>query len=167
MPESVDPLRTRGDPRAWVDTVTYLAHAVAVVRDRHYVAAASTQEPPTWRTALERLVRERAVSAADLRRAREIRGWAASLKPRTPDSYRSRLAACLRRDRLTTTDLPLAASAVRAFNLHLYYEIRGRRNSIRRQPDPHRDAGSGETQRPHRPERPAPQVKPGHRRNGP
>jgi hypothetical protein len=38
------------------------------------------------------------------------------------------MAACLAHERLTGEQLPLAASAVRAFNLHLYYEIRGRKS---------------------------------------
>jgi len=67
-----------------------------------------------------------------VRRAHEILGWARSLRARDPDGYRARLAACLAHDWLSTRDLPLAASAVRAFNLHLYYEIRGRRSRTRR-----------------------------------
>jgi len=35
-------------------------------------------------------------------------------------------------DGLTNSQLPLADSAVRAFNLHLYYEIRGRKSQISR-----------------------------------
>ena len=156
MPKPLDPPDARRDPDAWADTVTYLAHAVAAARAHHYVAAASTDEPPTWLEALEGLARNGEVTAADRRRAREIRGWAASLRPRTPDSYRSRLAACLRHEQLTTADLPLAASAVRAFNLHLYYEIRGRRSAARRARDPRRAGGSDEAQKPRRRGRPAP-----------
>ncbi len=44
------------------------------------------------------------------------------------------MTGCLAGGRLTARDLPLAASSVRAFNLHLYYEIRGRK--VREQPDP-------------------------------
>jgi len=64
---------------------------------------------------------------------REIVGWTASLRPRDPEGYRARLAACLAHERLTLEDLPLAASAVRAFNLHLYYEIRGRKSRRQRE----------------------------------
>ena len=76
--------------------------------------------------ALDRLIAGAEVAPADLRRAREIVGWTTSLRPRDPGGYRARLATCLAHERLTLEDLPLAASAVRAFNLHLYYEIRGR-----------------------------------------
>jgi len=121
---------------AWVDPTAYLAHAVAVVRDHGYVPAAG--EEPTWRTALERLTHDADVTSADLRRADEILGWAASLRPRNPDGYRAHMAVCLAQERLRTRDLPLAASAVRAFNLHLYYEIRGRRSGgrLERTPTP-------------------------------
>ncbi|MGZ4198288.1 MAG: hypothetical protein ACXVSJ_17880 [Solirubrobacteraceae bacterium] len=101
---------------------------MAVVHAYGYVPASATDDgQPTWRAALDRVTAGTEVAPVDLRRAREILGWAASLKPRDPDSYRSRLAACLAQDRLTVADLPLAASAVRAFNLHLYYELRGRK----------------------------------------
>ncbi|MGZ6640033.1 MAG: hypothetical protein ACXVII_45425 [Solirubrobacteraceae bacterium] len=111
-----------------VDPTTYLAHAVAAVHADGYVPASATDGQPTWRAALDRVSAGTEVAPADLRRAHEILGWAASLKPRDPDSYRARLAACLARERLTAGDLPLAASGVRAFNLHLYYEIRGRKS---------------------------------------
>ncbi|HZE04974.1 MAG TPA: hypothetical protein VE127_07110 [Solirubrobacteraceae bacterium] len=50
----------------------------------------------------------------------------ASLHPRDPDGYRANVQACLAHEHLTDEDLPLAASAVRAFNRHLFFEIRGR-----------------------------------------
>ena len=116
---------------AFIDTATYLAHAVAVTHERHYVPAASTGAPPTWRAARDRLRLGADLTPADLHRAHEILGWAASLRPRRADSYRARMAACLAQERLTDKQLPLAASAVRAFNLHLYYEIRGRKRRLR------------------------------------
>ena len=126
------------EPNDSVDTATYLAHAAAVVRDSEYVPVTDTDQQPTWRAALERLACNDDLAAADLRRAHQILGWAASLKPRDADSYRARMAACLGQERLTARDLPLAASAVRAFNLHLYYEIRGRRSSQQRGRREHR-----------------------------
>jgi hypothetical protein len=115
-----------------VDTATYLAHAVAATHEHHYVSAASTDARPTWRTARDRLQSGAELTTADLHRAHEILGWAASLRPRRADSYRARMAACLANERLTDSQLSLAASAVRAFNLHLYYEIRGRKSGISR-----------------------------------
>jgi len=114
------------------DTVTYLAHTVAATHEHHFVPAASTEVQPTWRVARERLECGAELTPADLHRAHEILGWAASLRPRRADSYRARMAACLANERLTDSQLPLAASAVRAFNLHLYYEIRGRKSRISR-----------------------------------
>jgi hypothetical protein len=111
-----------------VGTATYLAHAVAATHESHWVPAASTDAQPTWRAARDRLERGADLTPADIHRAHEIVGWAASLRPRHPDSYRARMAACLAHMRLTPEQLPLAASAVRAFNLHLYYEIRGRKS---------------------------------------
>jgi hypothetical protein len=116
------------DVEAAIDTVTYLAHAVAMTRAHHFVPATSTEVQPTWRAALERMERGAGLTQADLRRAHEILGWVRSLRPRRADSYRARLVACLAGERLDDDQLPLAASAVRAFNLHLYYEIRGRRS---------------------------------------
>lgn len=111
-----------------VDTLTYLAHAVAIVRARGFVPAGAVDTQPTWRGALERLHDGVEPAAADRVRAHQILGWVASLHPRDPDGYRARIAACLAHERLAPEDLPLAASAVRAFNLHLYHEIRGRKH---------------------------------------
>lgn len=111
-----------------VDTATYLAHVVAVVREHGYVRASDGQKQPTWQAALARLRRGTKLSAADLHRAHEVIGWAASLQPRDPDGYRSRMAECLAHERLAPHQLSLAASAVRTFNVHLYYEIRGRKS---------------------------------------
>ena len=116
-------------PAPYVDRTAYIAHAVAAVRDHGYVPADASDREPTWQAAGGRLERDADLSAADLRRAHEIVGWAVSLKPRDAERYRARLAGCLARERLTTHELPLAASAVRAFNLHLYYEIRGRKRA--------------------------------------
>jgi hypothetical protein len=113
---------------ALIDTATYLAHAVAATHASRYVPAASTEVQPTWRVARDRLQGGADLTPADIHRAHEILGWAASLRPRRTDSYRARVAACLARERLTDGQLPLAASAVRAFNFHLYYEIRGRKS---------------------------------------
>jgi len=114
-----------------IDTVTFLAHAAAVVRDHGFVPARSETERPTWREALQRLKENAPLDQADLHRAHQIRGWAASLKPRDPDGYRARMARCIASERLTTEELPLAASSIRTFNLHLYYEIRGRSDQRR------------------------------------
>ena len=111
-----------------VEAVTYLAHAAAAGHESHYIPAASTEARPTRRAARDRFQRGADLRPPDLHRAHEILGWAASLRPRRADSYRARLAACLAHERLTREQLPLAASAVRAFNLHLYYEIRGRKS---------------------------------------
>lgn len=108
-----------------IDRTTFLAHAVAATREHGYVPAAATDEQPTWQAALARIAEEPA--PRDRQRAHQILGWAATLRPRDPAGYRARLAACLAHERLATAELPLAASAIRAFNLHLYYEIRGRR----------------------------------------
>ena len=124
-------MKSEIDSSTRFDTTTYLAHVVAVVHKDEYVRAACADEEPTWRAALARLERGSELSASELGRAREIRGWAASLKPRDPGGYRARLVACLAHDRLTAHDLPLAASAVHAFNRHLYFEIRGRKSRQR------------------------------------
>jgi len=116
------------DSPTCVDTTTYLAHVAAVAHQDGYVRAACTDVKPTWRAALERLERGTELSSGEVRRAHEIRGWVASLRPRDPNGYRVRLAACLSHDRLTARDLPLAASAVQTFNRHLYFEIRGRKS---------------------------------------
>jgi len=127
-------MKPQTESSEWVDTTTYLAQTVAVMREHEYVPAASTEEQPTWRVALERLGQAEELAPDDQRRAQEILGWVASLKPRDPHGYRARMAACLAHERLTERELPLAASAVRAFNLHLYYEIRGRKS--RKPPQP-------------------------------
>lgn len=114
-----------------VDTREYVAHAVATIREHGFVPAGALESQPTWRAALTRLRQGREVMPADTRRSHEILGWVASLHPRDPAGYRARLAALLTHDRLTVRDLPLAASAVRTFNLHLYYEIRGRKARAR------------------------------------
>jgi hypothetical protein len=115
------------DRRDDVDTATFLAYAAAVVREHGYVSATTQDEQPTWREALERLERNADLTPEDVHRAHQLLGWAGSLKPRDADGYRARMASCLAGERLRTHQLPLAASAIRAFNLHLYYEIRGRK----------------------------------------
>ena len=127
------------------ETVRYLARAVAATRAHGYVPAAATDAQPTWLAASASAEGGPEPSASEVRRAHEILGWVRSLRVRDPDGYRAHLAACLAHDWLSTRDLPLAASAVRAFNLHLYYEIRGRRSRARRgtagetDPPPRRD----------------------------
>jgi hypothetical protein len=111
-----------------VNTAAFLAHAAAVVREHGYVPASSQDPQPTWREALHRLKRNVDLAPDDVHRANQLLGWAASLRPRDPDGYRARIAGCLARDRVSTHELPLLASAIRAFNLHLYYEIRDRKH---------------------------------------
>lgn len=111
-----------------IDTETYLAHVVATTHEDGYVPASAVDAVPTWRAALERCRAGGLVTPAEVRRVHEIRGWAASLHPRDPKGYRARMAACVGQADLTARDLPLAASSVRAFNLHLYYGIRGRKS---------------------------------------
>lgn len=125
------PMNPQTESNLSVDTATYLAHTVAVAREHGYVPAGAADTPPTWRVAFQRLELGSELPAPDLNRAHQILGWAASLKPRDPNGYRARVAACLAHDQIATGDLPLAASAVRAFNLHLNYEIRGREASKR------------------------------------
>lgn len=112
--------------RARIDRGRYLALAAADVRARGYVSAADPGREPTWRAALAQLERGEEATGTDVRRAHEILGWVASLHPRDPDGYRANLRACFAQQHLTDEDLPLAASAVRAFNRHLFFEIRGR-----------------------------------------
>ena len=111
----------------YIDTTAFLAHAVRVVRSHGF--RPSREEDATWRAALGRLEQGVGPAREDLTRAREIRDWASQLKRLDEDAYRAKLAACLERDRLTTRELPLAASAVRAFNRHLYWRIRRERAS--------------------------------------
>jgi hypothetical protein len=111
----------------YINTTEFLAHAVRVVRSHGF--RRSSEEDATWRAALGRLEREVGPAREDLNRAREIRDWASGLKQLGDDAYRTRVAACLERERLTSRELPLAASAVRAFNRHLYWRIRRERAS--------------------------------------
>ncbi len=109
----------------YVDTVVFLAHAVSEVRSHGF--SPNGTETATWRGALKLLELGGAPSTGDLMRATEIRQWAARLAPKEPDGYRARLVANLTRDRLTSRELPLAASAVRAYNRQLYWQIRRER----------------------------------------
>ena len=109
----------------YIDTVVFLAHAVNEVRNRGFTP--SRTETATWRCALELLEQGPAPSTGDLRRAAEIRQWAARLAPKEPDAYEARLVGSLARDRLSSRELPLAASAVRGYNRHLYWQIRRER----------------------------------------
>jgi hypothetical protein len=111
----------------YIDTSAFLAHAVSVVRSHGFHR--SGENDATWRVALTRLEQGVEPTAEDLTRAGEIRDWASQLTPRDADGYRGKLAACLARERLTSRELPLAASAVRAFNRHLYWRIRRERAS--------------------------------------
>jgi hypothetical protein len=98
---------------------------VSVVRSHGFHR--SDKEDATWQTALTRIEQEGKPAMKDLTRAREIRDWACQLRARNGDGYRARLAACLAEERLTSRELPLAASAVRAYNRHLYWQIRRER----------------------------------------
>ena len=111
----------------YIDTSTFLAHAVSVVRSDGF--RRSDEDDATWRTALTRIEQGGEPTMKDLTRAREIRDWAGQLKQHDDDGYRSRLATCLRRARLTSRELPLAASAVRVYNRQLYWQIRRERTS--------------------------------------
>jgi threonine dehydrogenase-like Zn-dependent dehydrogenase len=111
----------------YIDTSMFLAHAVSVVRSGGFHR--SDEEKATWQAALSRLEQGVEPTAEDLTRAGEIRDWASQLRPRDADGYRGKLAACLPRERLTSRELPLAASAVRAYNRHLYWRIRRERAS--------------------------------------
>ena len=109
----------------YIDTIVFLAHAVNEVRSHGF--SPDGTETATWRGALKLLEKGLAPSTGDLRRAAEIRQWAAQLVPTEPNGYRARLVANLTRDRLTSRELPLAASAVRAYNRQLYWQIRRER----------------------------------------
>jgi hypothetical protein len=98
----------------YIDTSAFLAHAVSVVRSHGFDC--SGENDATWRVALTRLEQGVEPTAEDLTRAGEIRDRAGQLTPRDADGYRGKLAACLARERLTSRELSLAASAVRAFN---------------------------------------------------
>ena len=111
----------------YIDTTAFLAHAASVVRSHGFYG--SREEHATWRAALTRLEQNVEPTTQDLTRADQIREWASQLKQRDDDAYRARLAACLARERLTSRELSLAASAVRAFNRHLYWRIRRERAS--------------------------------------
>jgi hypothetical protein len=110
-----------------IDTMAFLAHAVRAVRCDGF--RRSAEEDATWRAALTRLEQKVRPTAEDLTRADGIREWASRLKRLDDDDYGTRLAACLVRERLTGRELPLVASAVRAFNRHLYWLIRRERAS--------------------------------------
>jgi hypothetical protein len=111
----------------YIDTSTFLAHAVSVVRSHGFHR--SDEEDATWRTALARVEEGGEPAMKDLTRAREIRDWASQLRARDDDGFETRLAACLAGERLTSRELPLAASAVRAYNRQLFWQIRRERAS--------------------------------------
>jgi hypothetical protein len=113
----------------YIDTSTFLAHAVSLVRSHGFHR--SDEEDATWRTALTCIEQGGEPAIKDLTRAREIRDWASQLKERDGDGYQARLAASLARERLTSRELPLAASAVRAYNRQLYWRIRRERANRR------------------------------------
>jgi hypothetical protein len=114
----------------YIDTTAFLAHAVALVREGGYRSA--TRLAPMRADALDRLEQAAAPALADLRRAAEIRRWAGTHAGEPGEDYRMRLAACLERDRLTSRELALAASAVRAYNRYLYWQIRDRARRAKR-----------------------------------
>jgi hypothetical protein len=99
----------------------FLGHAVAIVREHGFATAREAE--PTWRRALALAEANAAPSRGDIRRALEIKAWAVTLDPEV-DEYRRRLRECLGRERLSSRELPLAASAVRGYNRNLYWRIR-------------------------------------------
>ena len=109
----------------YIDTSRFLAHAVSAVRSHGFHR--SDEEDATWLTALARIEQGREPATKDLTRAREIRDWASRLTAPNDNGFQERLAACLARERLTSRELPLAASAVRAYNRRLYWQIRRER----------------------------------------
>jgi hypothetical protein len=117
----------RRDPgEEYIDTSVFLAHAVSVVRSHGF--RRTDDRGATWRAALTLLEQGVEPPAQDLSRADEIREWASQLTKRDGYGYRARLAACVRRERLTSRELPLAASAVRGYNRQLYWQIRHERS---------------------------------------
>jgi hypothetical protein len=123
----------------YIDTVAFLAHAVACVREHRFVAASAPADagPPTWRTAAERLAAAGEPSRRDLQRAREIRAWVADIGTLADDgTYEKQLAECVAADRLTPRELRRAAAAVRAYNRHLAREISDRHAQRRTQTTP-------------------------------
>ena len=114
-----------GPGEQYIDTGTFLAHAVSIVRSHGFHR--SDEEDATWRIALTRIEHGDKPATKDLTRAREIRDWGSQLKERDDDGYQARLAACLSGERLTSRELALAASAVRAYNRQLYWQIRRKR----------------------------------------
>jgi hypothetical protein len=121
------------DADDYVDLELFLAHTVAVVREHGYATASS--EKPSWRGALARIDAQLQPSTADLARVAEIKHWAREIVIGQQDTYTARMTACLAHGRLSTRELPLAASAVRAYNHHLYWEIRRRKRPAKRAPD--------------------------------
>lgn len=114
----------------YIDTNAFLALAAAAVRQHGYAPASSPE--PTWATALKHLQGAAEVSGQDLQRAKDVRDWAQARRTDDPGSYPSRRAACLDHDRLCSRELALAASAVPAYNRHLYRLIRHRRRQAAR-----------------------------------
>jgi hypothetical protein len=108
----------------YIDTTTFLAGVVAIVRAHGFAAA--TELVPTWRQALATLEQHAAPTSADVRRALEIRAWACA-EAEDARAYRRRLAECVGRERLSSRELALAASAVRGYNRELYWRIRRRK----------------------------------------
>ena len=109
----------------YIDTSTFLARVVSAVRSHGFHR--SDEEDATWRTALTRIEQGDEPAMKDLTRAREIRQWASKLRQQDDHGFQARLAACLAGERLTSRELPLAASAVRAYNRQLYWQIRRER----------------------------------------
>jgi hypothetical protein len=121
--------RRPGPGERYIDTIVFLAHAIAVVRDRGYEPA--SDPAPTWAAALKLLEEDVAPPGVDLQRARDVRRWAATRRTEEPGSYRSRRADCLEHERLSSRELALAASAIPAYNRHLYWLIRHRQRRAR------------------------------------
>jgi hypothetical protein len=121
--------RTPAPGERYIDTLAFLAHAIAAVRDGEYAPA--SHPAPTWSTALERLQEDAPASSGDLERASDVRHWAETRRTEDAGSYRSRRADCLAHDRLCSRELALAASAIPAYNRHLYWLIRQRHRRAR------------------------------------
>ena len=116
--------RTPAPGERYIDTTRFLAHAIAAVRDHGYEPASGAA--PTWATALKLLEEDAAQSDPDLQRASDVRRWAATRRTAETGSYPSRRADCLEHERLCSRELALAASAIPAYNRHLYWLIRHR-----------------------------------------
>jgi len=99
------------------DAAEYLAHVARLARGGRFrsAAAATVDQPATWRLALEAIASPTppALSNDDQRKAARVLAWARALD--SDDDYHQRLATALHSDHLSRRELPLAASAVPAY----------------------------------------------------